>query len=278
MEHHELSDIQKKLLEMLTWFDSFCRENNIPYYAVGGTLLGAVRHNGFIPWDDDIDVAIPRKDYVRLENLMRGKKYGPYVLETQNSEAKDYCYPYTKLYDTSTTLIEHCKKPLVRGIFLDIFPLDGLGKNRFKGLKWFHSISREYHFYLTRIAAIRKDRSFYKNIAIYVSRLLPYFIIDDVKLRKHLDKRCSKYSLDDSDIGGILLGNWGFKEMVPVKVIGRPKEYLFENIKIMGIEDYDVYLKHVYGDWRKLPPIKKQITHHDFLLLDLNKSYFDYNR
>src|SRR5690554_3313505 len=101
MGEHMLSEIQSKLLQMLKWFDGFCRENNLKYYAVGGTLLGAVRHQGFIPWDDDIDVAMPREDYRELEKLMSGKKIGFYVLETQNSLERDFCYPYTKLYDTT---------------------------------------------------------------------------------------------------------------------------------------------------------------------------------
>lgn len=276
MNRHELTEMQKKLLEMLTWYDRFCRENSLTYYAVGGTLLGAVRHGGFIPWDDDIDVAMPRKDYMKLEKLMSGKQFGSYILETPNTDAGDFCYPYTKLYDTSTTLIEHCKKPLVRGLFLDIFPFDGIGNDKKEGLKWFRSISREYHFYLTRIAAIRNGRSFYKNAAVFLSHIIPKVVVDDVELRKHLDKRCRRYGLENSKYGGNLLGNWGKRELVPVEVIGNPQKYQFENIEIMGIEKYDRYLTNIYGEWRKVPPKEKQITHHDFLLLDLHKSYLEY--
>lgn len=273
MEEHRLTEMQTALLAMLNWFDGFCREHGLNYYAVGGTLLGAVRHEGFIPWDDDIDVAMPRKDYEKLYELMNGQVFDHYVLETELSPEKDFCYPYAKLYDINTTLIEHCRKPLIRGLFLDIFPLDGVGKDVAQGKKWFARITKEYHFYLTRIAAIRKGRSLLKNLAVLVSRLIPSFIVDDVKLRQKLNKKCARFTLEESTYGGNLLGNWGEKELVPVKVIGEPKDYRFENMKIMGIEYYDEYLTHIYGDWRKLPPKEKQISHHDFVKLDLHNGY-----
>lgn len=275
MSEHKLTEMQLKLLDMLRWFDTFCRNNKLEYYAVGGTLLGAVRHKGFIPWDDDIDLAMPRDDYIKLEKIMSGKKYGPYVLETQHSNASDYCYPYTKLYDTRTTLVEHCRKPLVRGIFLDIFPLDGAGSDPQEAKKWFKSVYRYYQFYLSRIAALRKDRSLYKNLAIILSRIIPEFIIDNIQLRINLDRKCQKYKLSESKFGGNFLGNWGEKELVPLSIIGKPVEYIFEDITIMGIENYDAYLTHIYGDWHKLPPKEKQSTHHDFLKLDLYQSYFE---
>ena len=85
MSKSKLTSLQQELLNMLKWFDGFCRDNNLQYFAVGGTLLGAVRHNGFIPWDDDIDVAMPRPDYDRLAELMGSKIFDHYILETQKS-------------------------------------------------------------------------------------------------------------------------------------------------------------------------------------------------
>ena len=90
--------IQKKLIVMLAWFDTFCRENKLKYYAVGGTLLGAVRHHGFIPWDDDVDLAMPRKDYERLSRLMGTNEHNHYILETAYSDDRSFCFPYMKLY------------------------------------------------------------------------------------------------------------------------------------------------------------------------------------
>lgn len=273
MTNNHLTPLQQELLNMLKWFDKFCRDNKLKYYSVGGTLLGAVRHNGFIPWDDDIDVAMPRPDYDRLAELMGNKTFDHYVLETQKSDRVDFCYPYYKLYDINTTLVEHYKNPLVRGIFLDIFPLDGVGKNKADGLLWYKQIYRRYSFYLSRVAAKREGRSFYKNLAIYISQMIPGFIVNNTRLRESLDQMCKKYPYDSEGWGGNLLGNWGEKEIVPLKLFGEPTEYQFEDMKLFGAEDYDGYLSCIYGDWRKLPPKEKQISHHDFIKLDLDESY-----
>lgn len=278
MAEKKLSDLQLKLLEMLAWFDSFCRENNLTYYALGGTMLGAARHQGFIPWDDDIDVGMPREDYAKLEKIMNGKQFDNYVLETPNSKNRDFCYSFSKLYDVTTTLVENCRKPMIRGIYLDIFPLDGLGEDKKLGEIWYKRIKLEKLFYVSRITSLRKGRDIKKNIAVVISRMIPNIFVDNVKLRKDIDKKCQRYSLEKSAYGGNLLGNWGLKEITPVEIIGEPVEYQFENIKIYGFKDCDTYLTHVYGDWRKLPPKEKQVTHHDFVMYDLNKSYLDKNK
>ena len=83
-----------ELVEMMKFFHLFCNENDLTYYALGGTMLGAMRHHGFIPWDDDIDIGMPRADYEKLEDLMTNQSNHKYVLETQNSNSKDYYYPF----------------------------------------------------------------------------------------------------------------------------------------------------------------------------------------
>lgn len=277
MTNSSLTPLQRGLLDMLKWFDRFCRENNLQYFSVGGTLLGSVRHNGFIPWDDDVDVAMPRPDYERLAELMGDGVFEHYVLETQKSDRSDFCYPYYKLYDVNTTLIEHYKKPLVRGIFLDIFPLDGVGRTKEEGLARYKKIHRKYSFYLTRVAAIREGRSAYKNLAVAISQAIPELLINNRKLRMSLDDLCKQYPYDLDGWGGNLLGNWGTKEIVPLKLFGTPTQYPFEDMLLYGPEDYDGYLSCIYGDWRKLPPKEKQVSHHDFIELDLNRSYLREN-
>ena len=271
MERHELTPLQSRLFEMLKWFDGFCRANDLNYYLLGGTMLGAARHQGFIPWDDDIDVGLFRKDYERFINLMKGKKEcGKYIVEAPDSENKDFCYPYAKVYDVSTTLIEHYAVPLKRGIFLDIFPLDYLGNSHEECQKKYAPIKNLYNFYLTRVAAPDGHRSWYKNAAVKVSRCIPF--INNRKLRIRLDHKCANVD-DRLTWGGNLLGNWGIKEIMPISVMGKPKEYIFEGHKVYGVADYDSYLTNLYGNWRELPPKDKQVTHHDYLELDLDKPF-----
>lgn len=274
MEKHELTPLQGRLLEMLKWFDGFCRANNLNYYLLGGTMLGAARHQGFIPWDDDIDVGLFRNDYDRLVNLMKGKQEsGKYILEAPDSEYEDFCYPYAKIYDVSTTLIEHYAVPLKRGIFLDIFPLDYLGDSLEECKKRYAPIKNLYNFYLTRVAAPDRHRSWYKNAAVNISGRIPF--INNRKLRIKLSQKCANVN-NSLSWGGNLLGNWGIKEVMPISVMGEPKEYLFEGQKVYGVADFDAYLTNLYGNWRQLPPKEKQVTHHDFLVLDLEKGYAEY--
>ena len=256
---------------MLRWFDDFCRNNNLQYYLLGGTMLGAARHQGFIPWDDDIDVGLFREDYEKFIKLMRGKvECKKYIVEAPDSYSIDFCYPYATVYDISTTLTEHYAIPLKRGIFLDVFPLDYLGNNIKECQKKYKPIKNLYNFYLTRVAAVSGNRAWYKNIAIKLSRCIPF--INNRKLRLKLNQKCANYDKSLS-WGGNLLGNWGIKEVMPISIMGTPTEYNFEGVRVYGVEDYDGYLSHLYGNWRKLPPKNKQITHHDYLMLDLEKSY-----
>lgn len=270
-----MTELQEKLLGILKWFDAFCREYNLRYYLVGGTMLGAVRHNGFIPWDDDIDVGMPRLDYERMAEILAQTPDERYILETPNTKAKDFYYPFSKIFDSTTTLIENTKYKIKRGIYIDVFPLDGIGNTLEEANNNYKSIKRQYQLLMTRVATIRKGRGFLKNSAVVLMRFIPKCFLDEKKILKKLDKCCSKISFDDSKYGGNLVGNWWDKEIMPKELFGEPAEYIFENLRLKGPAEFDEYLSHVYGDWRKLPPKEKQISHHEFLVCNLNESYLE---
>lgn len=271
---HNLTPLQTKLLESLKWFDAFCKEHDLRYYAIGGTILGAMRHQGFIPWDDDIDLGMPRSDYEKLKEYAKTEK-GRFRFETYDSEADDYCYPINKLYDSSTTLVEHKRTNIIRGVFIDIFPLDGIGDTLEEGYKNYPSIKKMYSFYLTMIAGVRKGRSFMKNAAVVACRLIPGFVVNQRAVRIKLNAKCAIYDFDKSKFGGNLLGAYWQREIIDLSLLGTPNYYPFEDMMIAGPEKADEYLTHVYRDWRKLPPKEKQVSHHDFVKLDLEKGYLD---
>lgn len=269
---HELTPLQSKLLESLKWFDSFCREHNLRYYAIGGTLLGAMRHQGFIPWDDDLDIGMPRVDYERLREISKSLT-GRFVIESYDSNAEDYCYSFTKLYDSTTTLIEHKRVDVVRGVFIDIFPLDGIGDSKEEGFQNYKTIKKDIQFFETSVSGVRKGRSFLKNAAVLLFRLLPKCVVNPRKLRVKLNTRCAKKDFDSSKFGGNLLGAYWEREIIELSYFGKPKYYQFEDMMISCPEDADGYLTHIYCDWKKLPPKEKQVSHHDFVYLDLNNSF-----
>lgn len=270
-----MTETQEMMLDMMKWFHRFCQEKGLTYYVIGGTMLGTIRHKGFIPWDDDIDVGVPREDYEKLlankEAFFKNEKR--YSLESFRDGNSDFEYPYAKIYDTNTTLVENCRAKTKRGIYIDVFPLDGIGDNKEEAYKNYRHILKQINFLMTRICALRKSRSWVKNLAIVISQSIPQFIVNNQKLIKRIDALCKSRSFNSSEYIGNLVGNWGIKEIMPKTYLGKPTLYEFEDTEVYGAENYDDYLTCVYGDWRKLPPIEKQKSHHDYLLLDLNKSY-----
>lgn len=266
------------LLEMLSWFHNFCMKNGLRYYALGGTMLGAVRHQGFIPWDDDIDVGMPREDYLRFAKLMRQHPHPRYLLETPDSENADFFYPIYKLYDTQTTLVENKRNRITRGIFLDIFPLDGAGESEDEARKFFQRIKYRRNLLLTLTTGFRRGRSLHKNVAVALMRLVPNWVIDKKKLLHSIDRISQEKPFDGCSWVGNMMGNWMERELMPRSVLGNPTVYSFENLTIYGAQEYDAYLTGLYGNWRELPPEEKRKTHHDFLWMDLEKSYLEQGR
>lgn len=267
-----MNAIQTKLLEMIKWFHLFCVKNELRYYALGGTMLGALRHQGFIPWDDDLDIGMPRNDYERLEALMKDIQDERYMLETPNTPNLDFCYSYSKLFDKTTTLVENQKYKIKRGLYIDIFPLDGLGNTLDEAKENYKKVERKKNILLIKTSGIRKGRSFYKNALVVLAKLLP---MNEEKLRREVSNAAKILDYDEAVYGGNSLGAWRFKEIMPISYMGTPKLYKFEDTEIYGAERADDYLTNIYGDWRQLPPKEKQITHHDFIFCNLNQSWLE---
>lgn len=270
-----MTELQSRLLDMFQWFHEVCEDNNLRYYAIGGTALGTMRHKGFIPWDDDVDVGMPRADYEKLEQLLCEEPNERYFLETPRTEAADYFYPFSKIYDTQTTLVENTRMKIRRGIYLDVFPLDGIGESEEESKRNYKPLHWKYNLLLTRVTGIREGRSKLKNAAVKIARVIPYAILDNKKLLLSLEQDCKKYDFDKCTWVGNLMGAYRYTELVPKEYFGKPTLYEFEGHMVYGLQRADEYLTHIYGDWRKLPPVEKQGSHHDFLEFDLHKSYLE---
>ena len=269
-----LSPHQKKLLEMMKWFHAFCVEHDLRYFAVGGTMLGAVRHKGFIPWDDDLDVGMPRPDYERFCRIMQEEcSEGRYRVETIYMENPDYLFPHAKVYDTQTTLIERKKVLCQRGLYIDILPLDGTGDTYEDSLSHFRPIAMRLDLLAARVCALRPERSFYKNAAIAAARLIPGAWYRENREMQKIDEICKSRAYDSSEYAGDLYGIKRQKEIMKRSYFGTPKLYDFEDMKIYGVEDPEKYLTQLFGDWRQLPPEEERVTHHDYEYCDLEHSY-----
>ena len=272
LNNDDLSELQIVLLEMLKWFHSFCEKNNLRYYIVEGTVIGAVRHHGFIPWDDDIDVGMPRSDYNRLMQL-KDELDGKYILETPYSLNTNYRYPWCKLFDSTTTKIEKMRRNYRLGVYIDIFPLDGLGNTMEESKKNYKVIDFLNMLWATRVCALNRKRSFLKNSAILISRCVPQSILNDKWLMKHIDLACGKRDFDKQKYVACTLSTYRYKEIMERSIYGKPTKYEFNGIYVYGPEKYDDYLKTIYGEWWVLPPKEKQVNQHDYIYLNLHESY-----
>ena len=265
MKEINQDDQKKVLVEMLQYVDKICRKNNINYFLLGGTLIGAIRHKGFIPWDDDIDICVPYKEYRKLiEILKEDNVYN--VLNPYDNE--NYYYFFTKITDKRTVLIEDNFKRIDNmGIFLDIFPIyhlpdseEELNKlnNKMKKLEktYFRFYGFQKYFYDKN-----KLRRIIKAIVFF-----PQFIIKK-KYRNYkkqlldLIEECD--NIQTNSVGNIIspssIINTHKKEVYQDKT-----EVEFESLKVFAPIGYDVHLKKIFGDYMKLPPENQRVTEHHF--------------
>ena len=276
LKERRLSPHQEKLLEMMKWYHAFCEEHGLVYFAVGGTMLGAVRHGGFIPWDDDLDVGMPRPDYERFCRIMQEESaQGRFRVETIYMGNPDYLFPHAKVFDTQTTLVEKKKVACRRGLYIDILPIDGTGNTYEESVRFFRPIALRLDFLAARVCAVRPERSFYKNAAIRAAALIPPVLYRENEEMRKIDRICQSRPYDSCEYAADLYGIKRKKEIMPKRYFGTPRLYTFEDTRIYGVEDPEHYLTCLFGDWRQLPPKEEQVTHHDYEYCDLERSWLE---
>lgn len=261
-----LDKLKEIELNLLIQIDEICREQGFRYSLIGGTLLGAVRHQGFIPWDDDIDIAMPRPDYERFLTYCHDNC--PQFLTICNRYEPKYGYLFAKICDANTVMIEKNlnKNDIQLGVYVDIFPLDGLGENQKEALKIFSRTE----FQRELLVASNWKRYFRsKTHAWYYEPIrLGFFLLSRfVNFRKQIlsiEKRCLRHNFDQSEFCGALCGVYRKREVMPRNVYAEYIELQFEGKNFLALKDYDYYLSHIYGDYMKLPPEEQRVTHHMF--------------
>ena len=267
INENDLKIWKQKLLRILDFFVMTCEQNNIKYYCCGGTALGAVRHGGYIPWDDDIDVIMPRADYDKFEQLMNNMNYDEFEMISVYKNS-NYYYPFNKLCLKQTSLIELDNQPYVEGLYLDIFPIDGCSEN----LSEFSKMLKSYRILSWKLEAKSVPFQF-SSILTYLKRKyysilkpLPFYFIKSLLNRKKiigdLNKISLRYSYDSSDYVVVYSGSYGKKERIKKEWLGNGIIVDFENIRVRIPTNFDAYLSHIYGDYMKMPPKEKQVGHH----------------
>lgn len=265
--HYDIRLLQQRILRNLEVIHQVCRDHHLRYYLVAGTMLGAVRHQGFIPWDDDIDIAMPRPDYERL--IAHAREWLPQPYELLCTEHADYYpYPFGKLIDASTTVLERPDFKYLEGVYIDIFPLDGAPSTT----KEQHRHYRRYKFW--RHLLFMRGRDPFKHG--HGPRSWFPWLLHRVFSLRYLQQRVkqlmTKYDYDTSSY--VEDYDFGLRGFMKKEVYGTPQPCTFEQHTFCGVSQPDTYLAHLYGDYMQLPPKEQQIQHH-FFRLDLKQPYHE---
>lgn len=253
---------------MLAQVDEVCQRHGLRYTLWAGTMLGAIRHKGFIPWDDDLDIAMPREDYDELVTHADEWLPTPYEMVCAETDST-YPLPFAKIQDSSTTLIERMHLKYVGGIYMDVFPLDGVPSS-WLTRKWHFA---KYEYYKRALYLLCRDP--YKHghgpsswIPLLCRKLYTLEGLQGKISRLiHQYPYATSYLVADYDDGS--------KGTMRKEVIGNPQRYEFEHLKMVGVERFDDYLRQKYGDYMQVPPASKQ-RQHLFHYLDLDHPYADY--
>lgn len=264
-----LQTLQHRMLKILTEVDRVCRAHDIRCYLCDGTMLGAVRHGGFIPWDDDADVCMPRPDYERF--MQHASEWLPKPLEARCYET-DSTYPgaFGKVIDASTTLVEREHYAYVGGVYIDVFPIDGMpeGRSAQRMQLWKYKLYNRL-IYLLHRNPYKHGHGVSSWLPLLVRRLFRHKSIQHA-----LRKSMLKYDFDQCD----LCVNYddGWRGIMSKTCYGKPTPVLFEGQELMGVEQAKQYLTNTYGDYMTIPPHEDQ-RQHNFYYLDYDHSYHDYD-
>ena len=230
-----LEELKKIELEILIYIDKVCKENGLRYSLCDGTLLGAVRHNGFIPWDDDIDIMMPRPDYDKFLDVLRHNENRFKIL---SSEQEDYYYTFSKVVDSETMLDEYMYQPIAdMGVYVDVFPLEGMPSNsaaRKKHFNRLHRLRKRINSFSLRKPKIRKNLIAYaKTLYLYQKNKKSSLS----KFQKEYEILAKQYNFDESEYTCTSGGAYGKTDMFPKRFVADYEERSFEGKKLTAIKE-----------------------------------------
>lgn len=264
--------LQLRILDIVKDVDKICRENDIDYYILYGSALGAIRHQGFIPWDDDFDIGMTFDNYVKFLEICEKKlDKNKYYVQTPEKE-KNYYLSFSKIRDIRTTLIEEGNEniDIVRSVYIDVFPLVGIPNNKIK----------------ERILKINRAFMLSANMNVINNKFLRCIfdiilkIFGRRKILKYTTKRCFKYNTNDCEYWcSIADGDDYIQNKIKREIYGKPKYVKFEDIMLPVPENTDKYLKNIYGDYMKIPSEEQiKFREHTPYYLNFDLPYDEYKK
>ena len=257
----ELKRIQELEFDALKEIDRICRKYNLDYSLTGGTLLGAIRHKGFIPWDDDIDIAMPRDEYDKLWEICRKELDSKFFLQSHDTEKNWYrLYSKIRVNDTLFKELAHSEQDIHHGIYIDIFPLDNVPNN--KVLKTIQKM--RFGFYKLGLSVKYINPNYRKGIKRIVAFLLKlaYCPFRISFLYEKADKCLKAYNNTDCLRVINYNGAYGDREIFPREYFNETIDLRFEDAFFKCSKYYDQILTQLYGDYMTLPPVEKRRSLH----------------
>ena len=262
----QLKLLQEIELENLRMLMEICEKNHLRYYLIGGSLLGAMRHRGFIPWDDDIDVGLPRPDYNRFVQIAKDYLPAHMDIKTMTSDPNYKCY-FTRLINNKKKIYwDHGQYTAVIGVWMDVFPLDGLPENPLlRKLQVFRVKLNKALYKFTQIDYVttnRTNRPLSERVLIRFAQLTHIGkLMDADKRLKKLDRAVQRYDYDTCAYAWNFSGCYGKREIVPHIQLGGSRTAQFEGMQVSIPEAAEDYLTSIYGDYMKLPPEDQRKSH-----------------
>lgn len=273
IDTNDLAAIKTKELEMLDQFVDICNRHNINYFLSGGTCLGAIRHKGFIPWDDDIDVGMLREDFEKFEKACADELPEPFFLQTMKSDP--YCgLVFAKIRNTKTEMIErYCKNvQMQQGIWIDIFPYDAIPDESRSRKKYLRKVSFLRNLYIVKCGyTMPEGKTLIQHIAFHLVRFFTPCI--SIKwITSKLYKEMTRYN-ETQGCSSVYPAGGAYgpeKEIKPRTMFNTFCDVEFENRSYKTIADFDGYLSQNYGNYMQLPPLDQRKTVHDLVKIRID--------
>ncbi len=258
----EIKKLQKIEIEMLIEFDRICKKYNLKYVLAGGSCIGAIRHNGFIPWDDDIDIHMYRKDYKKFIEIQKKELDNKYYFQSFETD-EDFASPFGKIRRKNSIYAEWISNidKNKQGIWIDIFPCDNISNNEIIMKYYFIKVFILKMMYSNKLGNQSFSDSKIKNFILKLIKWASFFISTN-KCKKKLYKNMTKFNNQKTNKIICYGGRYLLREILPNNYIENRILHKFEEYEFYITKNYDNYLSFVYGNYMELPPKEKRCSEH----------------